>query len=103
MALKANVSLGLALIKGFYVKVGTTLAIGSRVKFGGSDDEVDLGAASDDSTFGTVVGLQMIPGLLNVAQSAPTSVTATAAKQVVIDVALDNSLVVPMTVGVGGS
>lgn len=103
MATKANVSLVNSLIKAYFVKNGTTLSVGNRVKFGTGDGEVDLGGAGDDTTFGTVVGLQSAPGLSNVAQNAPTSVTAAASNTVTVDVALDSNQILPAIVGTGGS
>lgn len=88
MAVRANADLKNALIKRYTVKNGTTLAVGNRVRFGGSDTEVDLtSGANDDTTFGTALEA----GVGNSAGS------------VLVDVVLDGHQIVAMTVGTGGS
>ena len=87
MAVRANQDLKNALVKTYTAKNGVVFAVGSRVKFGATDTEADLGGAGDDLTFGTA---------LNVC-------TGNAAGSVIVEVALDVPQIIAMIVGVGGS
>lgn len=109
MATRANEDLSLALQKAYTVKSGVTLSIGSRVKFGTTDQEVDLAGANDDTSIGTVTGLPNAPGRTNQPpafvndSNAPTSVLGDGTSKYQVTVALDSNLIVRMRVGTGGS
>jgi hypothetical protein len=89
MATRAIEDLKFALIKRYKVKNGTTLNPDDRVKFGTTDDEVDVAAAADDLAFGTVRGSAAAVG--------------NAGGTVTVDVVLDFFAIKAMTVGTGGS
>lgn len=85
--LRANQDLKNALIKRYSIKDGVTIAKGARVRFGGSDTEIDnISGADDDTTFATAL-------------EGGTGIGTT----VWIEVALDFPLVVAMVVGTGGA
>jgi hypothetical protein len=87
MSLRANQDLSRALIKSYTIKNASVILVGSRIKFGASDTEADLGGANDDLTFGTALNAG----------------TGNATGTVFVDVALDVPQIIAMTVGTGGS
>ena len=54
MATRAIKELKNSILKEYIITNGTTMVVGSRVKFITDDQHVDLAAANDDGAFGTV-------------------------------------------------